>query len=162
MMVSGVTVPPEPSIDSSNKLCADNTNTEPSDKSCSNSVTASGEKAAANSTNGSISVDIDPRIPSTPNIGKVQEAYIPQQRTLPKFTISEEEDTSGYDSDGVLGPFYDVLDTEGEQDFDEDSRPSIEPVLMDDNNEEDVAIAVKDNPYHIPIEDAIIKKLKVS
>ena len=83
---------------------------------------------------------------------------------MPKFTISEEEDTSGYDSNGALGPFYDILDTEGYQDFDEDSRPSIEPVVIDDddNDEEDVAIAVEDHPRHIPIEDAIMKKLKVS
>ena len=81
---------------------------------------------------------------------------------MPKFTISEEEDTSGYDSDGALGPFYDILDTEGEQDFDEDSRPSIEPVVIDDDNDKrDVAIAVKDHPRHIPIKDAIIQKLKV-
>ena len=109
MMVSGVTVPPESFMEPSNEVCADNTNTEPSDKSCSNSVIASGGEAPANSTNGSISVDIVPQTPKTLNIGKGHKAFSPQQRTLPKFTISEEEDTSGYDSDGALGPFYDIL-----------------------------------------------------
>ena len=67
-------------------------------------------------------------------------AFSPQQRALPKLTISKEEDTGGYDSDGALGHFSNVLDTESDQDFDKDSRPSVEPIVIDEeNNKEDVA-----------------------
>ena len=45
----------------------------------------------------------------------------PRRRDLTRISNLEESFKNGYDSDGLEGPFFDAVDAEGEQDFDEDS-----------------------------------------
>ena len=48
----------------------------------------------------------------------------PRRRDLTRISDLEESFENGYDSDGLEGPFFDAVDAEGEQDFDEDSLDS--------------------------------------
>ena len=48
----------------------------------------------------------------------------PQRRDLSRISAIEELFENGYDSDGLKGPFFDAIEEEGEQDFDEDSLDS--------------------------------------
>ena len=56
---------------------------------------------------------------------------IPQQGKLEFFDRIEEECTGSYDSDGELDPLFDSNEDEDGHDFDEDSRPVSQPVLVE-------------------------------
>ena len=44
----------------------------------------------------------------------------PKRRDLGRINDLEESFEKGYDRDGLQGPFFNAVDAEGEQDFDED------------------------------------------
>ena len=88
---------------------------------------------------------------------------ISQQRKLENFDSIEEECTGGYDSDGELGPFFDVNEGEGEHDVDKDSRPVSQPVLVEEDEDESTTSNPEyETPCHVPIEDAVLAKMKVA
>ena len=62
--------------------------------------------------------------PSPHKVGtSITEAPSPQRRNLRNFHY-DSEDENGYDSDGAVGPFYDAIDIEGDQYFEnEDEIP---------------------------------------
>ena len=63
-----------------------------------------------------------------------------------------------------MGPFYDAHDNERLQDFDENIRPCIAPIAINDEdggNEANVAMAEELKPRPFAIEEAIVKKLKL-
>ena len=126
------------------------------------------------STNTSISTSVassrDTRSRSPHKMGtSIAEAESPSRRKLHHFHCNL-GDEGGYDSDGAVGPFYDAVEGEGEQDFDEDviiperyfhedigfeifEYESIEGVGTRDNETEEVVAAeiVDDNIEAVPI-----------
>ena len=62
-------------MDPSNEVCLGNTNTDPFDNSCSNSISALGEKVATTSAIASISVNIVTQKPKDSNVEKLDEAF---------------------------------------------------------------------------------------
>jgi len=96
--------------------------------------------------------------------------HSPHRRNLAKIRSTEQQFEEGYDSDGEVGPFYDVTAIEGTQDFDEENIGETPPSSEDtpnegtaqannqnDTNQSTTAVAV-----HVPIDDANLKKMKVS
>ena len=60
---------------------------------------------------------------------------IPQQSDLGRINDLEESFEKGYNSDGLQGPFFNAVDAEGEQDFDEgllDDTPHTPDIEEDD------------------------------
>ena len=60
----------------------------------------------------------------------------PQRRDLGRINNLEESFEKGYDSDGLQGPFFNAVDAEDKQDFDEDSlddTPHTPGIEEDDN-----------------------------
>ena len=60
-------------------------------------------------------------LPTTPHkVGtSIAEGPSPARRNLTNFWDDDAQD-NGYDSDGKIGPFYDALEEEGAQYYDED------------------------------------------
>ena len=87
----------------------------------------------------------------------------PQRNKIANFDSMEDACTGEQDSDGELGPFFDENDQEGEQDFDKDSRPICRPVLVEKYKDEFTKYTPEDKtPCHVPIEDAVLSKMKVA
>ena len=113
----------------------------------------------------------------------------PAERDLSSLSQYEERFDDGYDSDGMIGPFWECRDLEGEQDFEEDiidalredGHESMEVTMLDgfqvsafDINEpppesndaittqEESKIEADTPPNrHVPISDDVLKGLKV-
>ena len=64
----------------------------------------------------------------------------PRRRDLGQLIDLEELFELGYDSDGFEGPFFDAVDAEGEQDFDEDSLD--ETTHTSDITEDDIDLNI--------------------
>ena len=61
-----------------------------------------------------------------------------------------------------MDPLFDANKEEGEQDFDENSRPVSRPVLLEEEKDESNTATPEDKtPCHVPIEDAMLAKIKV-
>ena len=94
---------------------------------------------------------------------KIAPANSPQQRKLENFDSIEEDRTDVYDSDRDLGPIFDVNEEESEQDFDEDSRPVSRSMLVEEyEGKSTTATPEYETPCHVPTEDAVLEKIKVS
>ena len=164
MEENDTTAPSVGATDISSEVSVDNNHMHPHDHLFSHRNPCSQSNIASATTKGCISVDNPPRTPRNARLRTLDAVNSPQQRAIKYISVTEAEDTSGYDSDGVLGPFYDAHDNEGLQDFDEDSKPSIAPISIndeDEDNEANVAIAEDLTPQPFAIEEAIVKKLKV-
>ena len=59
--------------------------------------------------------------PATPALkSNILSVQSPRQRSVKIWEEDEKKYDDGYDSDGEQGPFFDTINIEGEQDFDED------------------------------------------
>ena len=89
-------------------------------------------------------VNSPPCTPECPNGPRVLETCIPRQRDLSSISTREQDFENGYDSNGNIGPFYDCIDEEGKQDYDEDNdllQVSLEPDLEEGSEEDEDAVA---------------------
>ena len=68
----------------------------------------------------------------------------------------------GYDSDGEIGPFSEVVEREGPQDFDEDAACEMDapPALTRPVVEVITTAPPPPPPIHIPIEDSALASMK--
>ena len=135
-----------------------NTVTNISTTSNEDSSTSTTSEGTTDTTTVVNSGEIVPQTQKNVNSESKSSASSPQQRVISQFIDVEEECIGGYDSDGKLRPFFDANKLEGEQDFDEDTAP-INVVTL----EEKESTAAEDTPvpYHIPIEDDVLKRMKV-
>ena len=93
--------------------------------------------------------------------------FSPHRKSLNDFRKNESKFEDGYDSDGAAGPFFDCLEEEGDQIFDEEDLDLVDAmaaIIMEDDKEKegDVIDVVEEVPKHVPIAENILVKLKVA
>ena len=105
----------------------------------------------------------------------------PDQRDLSKLIEMEDKFDDGYDSDGAIGPFWECLEEEGLQDYDEEEMTEVAStteVLPDEQETENACTSEPDREekeecmaevlepkpppmVHLPIETDVLKGMKV-
>ena len=73
----------------------------------------------------------------------------------------EDSFENGYDSDGLHGPFFDAMDAEGEQDFDEDSLDGM-PHTPDIEKEDGDTTDALDEPNQVVLANESIMGMMVN
>ena len=102
----------------------------------------------------------------------------PVERNLRSLYEYEDKFDKGYDSDGRIAPFWECLEEEGKQDYDENDLAEVGIDELDDADiDADVIEALSESPttqaeekiveselpinVHVPISDDVLKSLKV-
>ena len=95
--------------------------------------------------------------------------FSPHRKTLNDFRNNESKFEDGYDSDGAAGPFFDCLEEEGDQIYEEEDLDLLDAmnamIMEDDKEKEGDVVDVEEEeevPKHVPIADNILVKLKVA